>query len=60
MNGRSENKLEVRLLNDAKALIIADLDGSFVTVNVLLKFHPKDMDKADLEDMADHINFGVL
>ena len=47
-------------LSKDKALIIADLDGSFVTVNVLLKFHPKDMDKADLEDMADHINFGVL
>ena len=47
-------------LSNDKALIIADLDGSFVTVNVMLRFSPKTMDKAQLEDMADHINFGVL
>ena len=47
-------------LSNDKALIIADLDDSFVTVNVLLKFHSSDMSKEQLEDLADHIHFENL
>ena len=50
-------------LSDDKAVILADLDKSFVSVNVLLwmgEDGPVSMSKADLEDMADHINFNNL
>ena len=50
-------------LSDDTAIILADLDDSFVSVNVLLwlgEDGPVSMSKADLEDMADHINFNNL
>lgn len=47
-------------LSKDKALILADLENSFVSVNVLLRFCDKTMDKAQLENMADNINFAVL
>lgn len=47
-------------LSHDKALIIADLEESFVSVNVLLRFCDKPMDKAQLENLADHIHFENL
>lgn len=46
------------------ALILANLDDSFVAVNVLLWLgeddKPDEMSKAQLEEMADQINFDIL
>lgn len=50
-------------LSEDKAVILANLDDSFVTVNVLLTLSedgPVPMSKADLENMADQINFATL
>ncbi len=49
-------------LSKEKALIIADLDNSFVSVNVMLDLEEEleVMTKADLENMANHIDFSIL
>ena len=51
-------------LSGDQALILADTDNSFVAVNVMLWLgeddKPDTMTKAQLEDMADHINFDIL
>lgn len=49
-------------LSSSKALILADLDDSFVAVNVLLDFTAdvKSMSRTDLENLANHIDFFIL
>lgn len=51
-------------LSKDQAIIIADLDKSFVNVNVLLWMgeddKPDEMSKAELEKMADQIHFDIL
>jgi len=62
----ASGKTVLLALSRNKAIILADLDNSFVHVNVLLDLYgqadgePKPMSKADLENMADHINFPIL
>ena len=60
----SGKTVTLALSDGDQAIILADLDKSFVAVNVMLWLgeddKPDTMTKADLENMADHINFGVM
>lgn len=59
----SSGKTVLLALSKNKALILADLDKSFVSVNVLLNLNRDDvkaMSREDLENMANHINFSIL
>ncbi len=59
----SGGKTVVLALSKEKALILADLEGSFVSVNVLLDLDSDDvktMTREDLENMANHIDFSIL
>jgi len=57
-------KVFLALSDGDQAIILADLDKSFVAVNVMLWLgeddKPDTMTKAQLEDMADHINFNLM
>ncbi|SCW62521.1 hypothetical protein SAMN02910456_02241 [Ruminococcaceae bacterium YRB3002] len=56
--------VSLALSDGDQAIILADLDDSFVAVNVLLWMgeddKPDTMTRADLENMADHIHFEVM
>ena len=59
----SDGHTVILALSKEKALILADLENSFVSVNVLLDLYIDDvktMTRADLENMANHINFSIL
>ena len=59
----ASGKTVLLALSKNKALILADLEKSFVSVNVLLNLNSDDvkpMTREDLENMANHINFSIL
>ena len=56
----SEGFTVLLAISEYKALIIADLDDAFVSVNVLLNMGDIEMSKEDLENMADHLTLANL